>query len=669
VRRTTGSNSCRSDSSGAVDARPERAAGFHNSFEQGTLRSSADEREDCVLIGKQLLAYAATVVLAVAGAAGIARTGWGGALEAFYSDYWHVLAGERYRPSRTAFVAVDDETLLALKEDPVAFWAPHFGRAIETLRQAGAKAVGLDFLYQVSAESWLRKLELPDSEAARNYDNPLRAALASGGTILITQLVERRDGALELLMPPPDQLLLLPNGLADLGIGNLQPDADAHVRRFLPVMDPDPAVPGVSFAMQLALRAAGKDPLAGEWEIAGRVLKREVRPLPIGYAGPPGTILTLSMNALLQPDALANPEVRSLKGRVVIIGANNTGTSDRHFTPYSRGARAEQMAGAEIHANIVETVLSGRAPAAPGVPLGIAYLTALIAVATTFFFRLPVGWSAAFAVVAVAAAPLPAFAAFERDWLLPAAGLQVGIAAAFLITLGLRLTGEERERKRIRQMFGRYVSDEVVAMLLAENRRPDLGGEALTVTVLFSDIRNFTTISEKLTAHEVVEMLNAYFTLVCEPILAQGGTVDKFVGDAVMAIFGSPVQHPDHARRALRAALGMAQAAGEFRQWMVARFPGKGLPEFGIGIGLNTGEAVIGDIGTPRRKEFTAIGDTVNAASRLESATKDLQCVILAGESTLRAAGPGVKTGKADDIKVKGKAAPLRVVEVLGIEE
>jgi adenylate cyclase len=164
-------------------------------------------------------------------------------------------------------------------------------------------------------------------------------------------------------------------------------------------------------------------------------------------------------------------------------------------------------------------------------------------------------------------------------------------------------------------------------------------------------------------------MLNAYFTLVCEPILAQGGTVDKFVGDAVMAIFGSPVQHPDHARRALRAALGMAQAAGEFRQWMVARFPGKGLPEFGIGIGLNTGEAVIGDIGTPRRKEFTAIGDTVNAASRLESATKDLQCVILAGESTLRAAGPGVKTGKADDIKVKGKAAPLRVVEVLGIEE
>jgi adenylate cyclase len=101
-------------------------------------------------------------------------------------------------------------------------------------------------------------------------------------------------------------------------------------------------------------------------------------------------------------------------------------------------------------------------------------------------------------------------------------------------------------------MFGRYLPDEVVDMLLADAHRPDLGGEAATVTVLFSDIHNFTTMSEKLTAHEVVEMLNAYFTRVCEPILAQGGTVDKYIGDAVMAVFGSPVAYPDHARRARR---------------------------------------------------------------------------------------------------------------------
>ena len=137
-------------------------------------------------------------------------------------------------------------------------------------------------------------------------------------------------------------------------------------------------------------------------------------------------------------------------------------------------------------------------------------------------------------------------------------------------------------------------------------------------------------------------------------------------GPAV-AVFGSPVQYPDHARRALRAALGMAKAASEFRQWMASRFPDRQLPEFGIGVGVNTGEAVIGDIGTPRRKEFTAIGDTVNAASRLEGATKELHCVILAAESTVRAAGQGVRTGRTDEIKVKGKAEPIRVHEIVDL--
>ena len=224
-------------------------------------------------------------------------------------------------------------------------------------------------------------------------------------------------------------------------------------------------------------------------------------------------------------------------------------------------------------------------------------------------------------------------------------------------------------QRAIRHLSAHPVSDEVVDKLLAEGRRPDLGGEALSVTVLFSDIRGFTTLSEKLSAHEVVEMLNACFTRVCEPILEQGGTVDKFIGDAVMAVFGSPVRHPDHARRALRAALGMARAAEEFRGWMRQRYAGRGLPEFGLGVGLYTGVAVIGDIGTPRRKDFTAIGDTVNAASRLESATKELGCVIAASEATVAAAGPGVVTGKSEVIRVKGRAEPIRVCEILDLTD
>lgn len=600
----------------------------------------------------------------------MARTDWAKSVENTYYDYWHVFAGVRTPAKRTALVAIDDETLAALKDDPLAFWAPHFAKALDTLSQAGVKAIGLDFLYQVSAESWLKKLDLADSSASRTYDAPLRAALAAGNTVLIAHLVARRNGDLELLLPPSDQLLLLPHGVNDIGIANLYPDLDERVRHFFPVMDPDPQKPGLSFPMQLALRASGQDPSAiAGWDIAGTHIAREPRPLPIGYRGPPGTIPTVSMLSLLAPGALSDPAVRALKGKVVILAANNSGTPDAHVTPYSRGIAARSMAGGEIHANIVETVLEGRYPAALATPLEIAYVALIVLLAGTCFIRFPVGWSAAAAAAFALAVPLPAYAAFLYDWVLPVAEPQIGIGIAFLAVLGLRLTGEERERARIRQLFGRYVSDEVVEKLLSAKDRPDLQGEAANVTVLFSDIRNFTTISERLTAHEVVEMLNAYFSRACEPILAEGGTVDKYIGDAVMAIFGSPVAHPDHPRRALRAALGVARAAEGFRQWMRDRFPDRGLPEFGVGIGLHTGEAVIGDIGTAKRRDFTAIGDTVNAASRLEGVTKELGCRIAASEATVRAAGDGVVTGKSESVKVKGKSEPMRVFEVLELRE
>jgi adenylate cyclase len=618
---------------------------------------------------RKLLRFLAVVALATAFGAGVARTNWGRSIESIYYDYWHVFAGVRYPPQHAAFISMDDETLVALKDDPLAFWAPHFGKAMDTLTQAGVRAVGLDFIYQVSAESWLKKLDLPDSEISRNYDTPLRAALASGNKILITHLVELKNGELELLTPPLDQLLLLPGGLNDLGIANLHPDDDKHVRRFFPIMDPDPAKPGIGFAMQLALRGAGADPQAAGWEIGGVQVPREVRQLMIGYTGPPGTIPTVSMNALLQPDALENPAVKALKDKVVIIAANNAGTSDRHFTPYSRGAHADQMAGGEIHANIVETILRGRYPKTLPVALELAYVALLLGVAVHYFLRLSVAASVALGTGIGAVAALPAYFALQLDWVLPVAEPQFALVAGFLMSLGLRLTGEERERSRTRQIFARYVSDEVVDVLLAEGRSPNLQGEALHVTVLFSDIRNFTTISEKLSAHEVVAMLNEYFTRACRPIQAEGGMVNKFIGDAVMGVFGSPVQYPDHARRALRAALGMATEAEGFKAWMRERFPDRGLPAFAIGVGLHTGEAVIGDIGTPKRREFTAIGDTVNAASRLEGVTKDLACVIAASETTVQAAGPGVKTGHVEELKVKGKAIAIRVHEVLGLEE
>jgi len=539
---------------------------------------------------------------------------------------------------------------------------------LEVLDAAGAKVVGFDVLYLVSAEGWLKKLGLPDSTASRSYDAPLRAALARGRTVLTTQLVELADGRPELLLPPQDQLLLLPRGVHDLGVGNLPTDDDKYLRHYTASITADPAFPGLGLAFQLALRMVDADPTQSAWDIAGVHWTRSPLARPIGFAGPPGTIPTLSMTRLLAPAALEDPQVRALKGKAVILAADNSGTPDRHFTPYSHGPRAAQMSGGEIHANIVETVLGGRTLRAPPPAVAWSYLLVVALIGTFAFLRLGAGRGAVVGIALAAGFAAIGYLLFRADWLLPVAAPQSALVAAYLMTIGLRLTGEERERARIRGLFGRYVSDAVVDKLLSDERRPDLAGEPATVTVLFSDIRNFTTISEKLTAHEVVEMLNAYFTRVCEPILAQGGTVDKYIGDAVMAVFGSPVAHADHARRALRAALAMAAEAAAFRDWMRTRFADRGLPEFGVGIGLHSGEAVIGDIGTPKRKEFTAIGDTVNAASRLEGVTKQLGCVIAASEATVRAAGAGVRTGKMETLKVKGRAEPIRVFEVTAID-
>jgi adenylate cyclase len=293
----------------------------------------------------------------------------------------------------------------------------------------------------------------------------------------------------------------------------------------------------------------------------------------------------------------------------------------------------------------------------------------VLTVGTAAFFKLsPRQGLAVLGLLAVMVAVF-AYLLFRSYWLMPVATLQLGLLASYLGVLGLRLTGEERERTRLRQIFGRYVSDEVVEKLLATGKQPNLGGEAVTVTVLFSDIRNFTPMSESLAPQEVVELLNNYFSRACEPILEQGGTVDKFIGDAIMAVFGSPAPYPDHAQRAIAAALAMAEKASDFRAWISRRFPKRDWQDFHIGIGLHTGEVVVGNVGSPKRFEFTAIGDTVNTASRLESLTKDLGWTIVASAATIKAAGPGVTTGGRKEVQVKGRQEPVKVLEVKSLKQ
>jgi adenylate cyclase len=607
---------------------------------------------------RKILCGVLLIIFVGGGVEAALRMGWLNAAEDWYYDVWHQLAGLQYTPQTVVIVTIDDQWRLEHQDEPLVFWSPYFARATAVLRGAGARVIGFDFLFSVSAESWLKRLKLPENDQSRTYDLPFREQLAAGKTILAAEKVADTQGKTKILLPLPDYWGSLPGQLEDVGLVNFFDDPDGVIRRFLPAIPMAEGESWVTFAALMAERAASGDTLCPPLSL-------------IGFSGPPGTVPRVPFRRLLSPGAESDPQIQGLKDKVIIIAYEPTGVQDIHQTPYSRGFinySARFMSGPEVHANIVETLLTGRFPRPVSVPWRLTYLLIVLTVGTAAFFKLtPRQGLAVLGLLAVMVA-VSACLLFRSYWLLPVATPQLSLLASYLGVLGLRLTGEERERTRLRQIFGRYVSDEVVEKLLATGKQPNLGGEAVTVTVLFSDIRNFTPMSEFLSPQEVVELLNNYFSRACEPILEQGGTVDKFIGDAVMAVFGSPAPHRDHARRAITAAIAMAERASDFRAWITQRFPDRDWQDFHIGIGLHTGEVVVGNIGSPKRFEFTAIGDTVNTASRLEGLTKELGWTIVASADTIKAAGPGVVTGGAKEVLVKGRQGPVEVLEVKSLK-
>ena len=214
--------------------------------------------------------------------------------------------------------------------------------------------------------------------------------------------------------------------------------------------------------------------------------------------------------------------------------------------------------------------------------------------------------------------------------------------------------------KRMKSTMSRYMDPAVADQLLAGGEEA-LGGKSVTATVLFSDIRSFTSITEDLGPHRTVSLLNEYFSIMVDVIQKQGGMLDKFIGDALMAAFGLPVPHDDDEDRAVRAAIGMITA---LRQWNAER-AGSGKPPIDIGIGLNTDTVVSGNIGSPRRMDYTIIGDGVNLASRLESACKQYGTHILISENTYQRLRGTYRIREVDAVVVQGKHRPVAIYEVL----
>ena len=319
--------------------------------------------------------------------------------------------------------------------------------------------------------------------------------------------------------------------------------------------------------------------------------------------------------------------------------------------------------GLMLHATALDNLLTGdhlrRAP--PWVDRGAtALLVLLLTVGVTF---LPLTGGVLLVVFGAVVVVAWAFGAYQFGLWTDLATPLLGTGMSFSGAMAARYVTEGRERQRIREIFSRYVSPEYVRILVERPESFRLGGERVPLTVLFSDIRGFTSISERLPPEAVVSILNRYLDRMSEIVFRNGGTLDKFMGDGLMAFWGAPLPEPEHARKALTAGLEMLDAADAFAA-EVRREEGVKLD---IGVGVHTGEAVVGNIGSFTRKlDYTALGDHVNLASRLESLNKERGTRFLASRAAWEAAGPGFRVRELPDAQVKGKEEWVSIVEVLG---
>jgi adenylate cyclase len=492
------------------------------------------------------------------------------------------------------------------------------------------------------------------------------------------------DGILErrVIFPP---FKALADAASGLGHNLFLFDRDGPMRHIVPfVRAQGRALPSLGLAA--ALRVAGIQP--GDVRLEGRYLRLGDRIMPLapntvstsdgplsylwalinfrGPAYPRGvTYKTYSFFDLLYSNeqilAGVEPDIdpEAFRDKLVFIGTSASGLADTFETPFSLG----RMPGAQIHAATADDMLSNRfmhpidARARVATVIGASLLVGVIAVVV------PAWWALAATLAAAAvfgAAAIRLFA--DGSWInvtqpftASSVALFCGVAYQYFV--------EGREKRKMKKLFGRYVSKDVYEQLVANPALARLGGQRREMSVLFSDIRGFTTVSEGGQPEEIVGMLNEYFTAMVDIVFRHKGTVDKFVGDMVMALFGAPLDDPHHADHAVETALDMIE---ELRR-LNGRWASEGkLSGLDIGIGINSGPMIAGNIGSEQIMSYTVIGDSVNLGSRLESLNKQYGTRIIISEATRAQLKGTYQLRSLGEVVVKGKTRPVAIFEVVG---
>ncbi|MFK4654834.1 adenylate cyclase [Bradyrhizobium japonicum] len=597
------------------------------------------------------------------------------------------LVGDHRDPatSPVVVVAIDGETYDTppFKGSPTQTWTREIGRVLGSITEGGAKVIGFDVIFPSSIE----QSEIPFGDASfgsrlkgfdRDYLIALRQ-LSDGGKLVLGEILSNDHPD----VPYPAQRLAVKNNVRAL---NVHTDTDDVIRR-MPLSFAIDGKPVPAMAVELAARALGTTPgngPSGAMQLPGYTIPSAVpNTLTLNYRGMGRDVPAYSFADLRACVEKGDRDFfrRAFDGKVVLLGTV-LNFEDRKLTsmrlsggydgspaprcalpaPAGTAQKARSdIAGVFVHATVVRNLIERDAVTELGFPMRTVLTIAFAAIIACAACMLAPGgaviaWLALTAVYAAVAV-----GAFVHALALPLTEPALASLAALAMMIGYRFMLADRDERFLRQSFAFYLAPEVINTMVASGKMPALGGEMRNVTMFFSDLSGFSSIAETMTPGELVTLMNEYLSAMTDIIESHGGYVDKYIGDSIVAMFGAPADDPAHARNAVHAALKCHEKLAELNASNPA-FAGHGLSHR---IGLNSGEAVVGNIGSRRRFNYTVMSDTVNVASRLEGANKYYGTAIMASETTMAQTGDTFAWRELDAIRVLGRSEAIQVFEPL----
>lgn len=585
--------------------------------------------------------------------------------------------------SSIVLVAIDQKSLEFFEENAVSWpWPREFyGVMLQYLQKAGAKAVFFDIDFSASE---IERLEVNAEESINSFAD----AIDSSGNVVIAvslndvsesrnpnkilpkHLIDKTFNHSDIKQYNNAITPLLPfqKKAKRLGVVNIETDKDGIVRKvpsFYAINEK--VLPSASLALYSLLENIEMDKLK---EVEENLLLDSENRFIInwyGEGGPDNTFPYYSIHSLIVSAAKINEDIAPdlpldlFKGKTVIIGGTAFGLLDYRPVPVSSES---YYPGMEIHATVLSNLLKNHFIIQPASWIKYIIILFLSFLSPIYLLKHPKILSSiiiiSFFVLFLYGINYYLFYKFRIDMVLVAP--ELALIFSFMLTGYINYVREGRHKNEIKKIFSRYISPEVVNELLKNYEDVELGGKEVEATVFFSDIKNFTTISESLTPKVLVKHLNNYLTLASGVILEHKAMLDKYIGDAIMAIFGVPIKVENHALTACLAALQIQQLLK--KDYEENAQPND--PYFSTRIGLNTGKMIVGNIGSIARTDYTAIGDSVNIASRLEGINKIYGTQIIISESTYKLVKNDMVLRELDQLRVKGKQLPLKIYELIG---